>query len=180
MPPSTDSTDRQRRSGVIVVNFHNNSVVVPDAVCAEASTRTYFDGDVRAAIAAWGRLDSYPGLAAKSVAVIAEIELESGASVHDVYIPESEAYVAITFSDNPDLNAAWINVGYVDHRWLLPKSVPIETEGRSVFRRRLSPTIGDRRASDTSRPVTTLTCPHCFIDVPVTGACGHCDWVPGA
>jgi len=129
---------------------------------------------VRAALLDWAKLNDRQEVWSEIEKVIQDLEQRNGAIVR-VHVPAAESYVAVTFTNDPKVIGAYINVGHIDHWTELPNTfIPDSTP---YFRSYLSTSQGDK-AGPTKEPKSNLlTCPKCSMQISKYAECS-CGWSP--
>jgi len=163
------------RTGDHWVNPNTNVILNGPSEISNPSLRHYFGSDVEAAISAWGALSDEAAAVVDVRRIISNVLSEKKTKIHEVYFPDSKSYVAIVLEDVSDRGSIFIASGYVDHYVQLEESTPTKN---GMIWRSLLPTSQQSSSSKALPPIPHVLCPNCFLQIPVTGQCGTCEWVP--
>ena len=172
---SNKSPNSTPRIGDLWVNPNTNAILDDPSDISNPSLRHYFGSDVESAITAWGALSGEVAAVLDVKRIIAEVLTEKKTKIHEVYFPDSKSYVAIVLDDVSDRGSIFIASGYVDHYAQLKGSALTKNE---MIWRSLLPTSQQGSSSKVVPPIPHVLCPNCFLQIPVTGQCGTCEWVP--
>jgi len=164
------------RIGDLWVNPHTNEILNDPGEIESPSLRHYFGRDVEAALSAWGGFEGELAALADVKKILDAVVKAEGSPIYEVFFPDAKGYVTVVLECLPDQGSAFINWGFVDHRFGLEGSV-LARNG-TTNRTFLPTSYGSNSAPKSLPTIPTVLCPNCFLLVPVTGQCGSCDWLP--